>query len=95
MHKRSCNNAQAKGLRIEPLDDRTFTRAIGDGHLYKLEVIPICSLLRILSSIFYFAYRVKCILNGQAQASGLELLVDSHLIFIELGVTCKCSCPYK
>lgn len=46
-----------------------------DGHLYKLEVISICSLLRILSSIIYFGYRVKCILNGQAQASGLEFLV--------------------
>ena len=95
MHKQSCNDAQAKGPRIEPHVDWTFARAVEDVHLYNLEVVLICSLLFLLSNSVYFAYCVKCILDGQAQASGLELLVGWTIIFFELGTACKCSCSDK
>ncbi len=85
MGKRTVHDMQARDISIEQMHD-PFYKISSQAHLCTLEAQPVCTSLVILSNLVYFAYRVKCIFNGQASATGLEIFVAWTFLCVEFAL---------
>ena len=74
--------------KIEPLDNHEQKTRM-ERQLQCLRRLSYWGHIYLLMNIIYFAYRVKCSLDGRFNVSWLELIVAWCFLGLELSLECK------
>ena len=81
-------DAQSMHFTIEPLDDHEQKTRM-EHQLHRLRRISYWGYVCLFIDTVYFAYRVKCSIDGGFNVSWLELTIAWCFLGLELSLECK------